>query len=618
MGPGLDADRPRDTKHFLATLLGVNAPRLASRRELFGIDLRTLALFRVLLGGYLLVDLYLRSRDLSAHYTDFGIMPRDVAMSYLSSSSFSIHLMSGSTTFQAGLFLLAAMFAVMLVIGWRSRLATFACWFLLLSLQNRNTLILSGEDNLALLLLFWAMFLPTGARWSVDAALNEEGEDRDNSFCSIGTAALLLQGVSMYFFSALLKSDDVWMPDGTAAYYALNLDYFATPFALWLRQFEGLLQGLTYYVWVLELVGPILIFSPILNRPIRAWLMGCFISMHVGFWMCLEIGLFPVISIIMNLAFLPGWMWDALKNRLPYEMQSHVHIWYDRDCAFCRKICHLIATFLFLRDIPIAPAQSDERIGKLLEETNSWVITDGHSDYIRWNAICRLFAASPVFWLVAPLLSLRLLNWAGDGAYRWVARNRQGFAALTRQLLVSRPIRIRPVRTVNVIAATAFLFITIQNVSTLPSAGLRLPEEFKAVRQFLGLYQYWTMFAPHPEMNSPWPVIQGELDDGTVVDVYNMRVGAPQPGRPTVVSNVYANSRWRKFLSNLEDQSYNDVPQRLALNYSRYLCRKWSAEFSSSVQLSVFSIAFNVDWTRPPGTPKDTTVTTVWTHDCFG
>ena len=60
----------------------------------------------------------------------------------------------------------------MLVLGWKTRFATIASWVLLLSLQNRNTMILSGEDNLALLLLFWGMFLPLGARYSVDSALD--------------------------------------------------------------------------------------------------------------------------------------------------------------------------------------------------------------------------------------------------------------------------------------------------------------------------------------------------------------------------------------------------------------------------------------------------------------
>ena len=595
-----------------------NLLRLASPREVFGVDLRTLALFRVLLGVYLVADICLRSRDLSAHYTDFGVMPRDVAMSMLSPSSFSIHLMNGSATFQAGLFLLAGFVAVMLIIGWRTRLATILSWVLLLSLQNRNTAILSGEDNLALLLLFWAMFLPIGARYSFDAALDDNSGKADDGYFSIGTAALLLQGMSMYFFSALLKSDPIWIPDGTAVYYALQLDYFATPFALWFRQFEGLMQGLTFYVWTLELVGPVLIFSPILHRPLRALLMVCFMTMHFGFWLCLEIGLFPLISIIMNLTFMPGWMWDGLERRLSTKGRSDVKIWYDRDCDFCHKVCQFLTTFLFLRSVSILPAQSEARIGALLEQTNSWVVTDRRSDHLRWAAVCRLVAASPLFWPLTPLLTFNPVAWTGNAIYSWIARNRPWLASVSGFLLIRRPVHVRTGLVPNLAAAFALVFVTVQNVSTLPAADVRLPSEFKAARQFLGLYQFWTMFAPYPELNSPWPVIRGELTDGTVVDVYNRRLGEPSFHRPPVVSAVYANGRWRKFLSNLEDQSYEDVPQILALNYARYLCRLWNAEFPSKPPLSTFDIVFHVDLTRAPGLPKDTYARVVWSHDCLG
>ena len=221
----------------------------ASFRELFGADLRTLALFRVLLGGFLILDLCLRARDLVAHYTDFGVMPRTALVDFLSQSSFSLHMANGTAVYQAALFVLSGVFALMMAVGWRTRLATVVSWVLLLSLQNRNTAILSGEDNLVMVLLFWAMFLPLGARYSVDASLTKDDKIPANAFFSAATLALLIQGMSMYLFSALLKSDARWIPDGTAVYYALQLDYFVTPFALWFREFEGLLQGFTYYVW---------------------------------------------------------------------------------------------------------------------------------------------------------------------------------------------------------------------------------------------------------------------------------------------------------------------------------------------------------------------------------
>ena len=44
--------------------------------EIFGIDLRSLALLRVGLALLVIIDLVQRSFDLKAHYTDLGILPR--------------------------------------------------------------------------------------------------------------------------------------------------------------------------------------------------------------------------------------------------------------------------------------------------------------------------------------------------------------------------------------------------------------------------------------------------------------------------------------------------------------------------------------------------------------
>tara|TARA_R110000787_G_scaffold230265_1_gene337737 strand:- start:973 stop:2736 length:1764 start_codon:yes stop_codon:yes gene_type:complete len=586
-------------------------------------DLRTLALFRVLLAGFLILDLCLRGRDLTAHYTDFGIMPRSDLAGTLSGGSWTVHALNGSASFQLMMFAVAAAFAAMMLVGWRTRLATVASWLLLVSLQNRNVFILSGEDNLAAVLLFWAMFLPLGARYSIDCALDTAKARPADAFFSVATLALLIQGMSMYFFSALLKADPRWMPDGTAVYYALQLDYLVTPLALWFRHFETVMQGLTYYVWALELIGPILIFSPILHRPLRALLMLAFMTMHLGFFLFLEIGLFPLISIIMNLTFMPGWMWDGLAARLRPKARQGLSIWYDRDCVFCLKTCLLIRVFLFMPSVPVRPAQEDAMARNLLETHNSWVIRHDNLHFLQWDGMRHLVACSPVFWPLEKMMTLRPLRRLGDRFYRWVASNRGALGAVTGFVFPWRPVRVAPGRANSVLAGLFLGFVTVQNLSTLPFVGLRLPDGFVAARQALGLYQNWTMFAPYPEMNSPWPVIMGELRDGSIVDVYNRKPGIPGYSKPDYVAAVYANYRWRKYLSILEDRSYDAGPQPLALNYSRYLCRLWNVGTPSDRHLMVFNLQFNVEWTPPPGrrpatAAKEVVTRTIWRHRCFG
>ncbi|MBD1546119.1 HTTM domain-containing protein [Roseibium aggregatum] len=587
-------------------------------RTLFGIDLRTLALFRVLLGLYVLMDLVLRARDLTDHYTDTGIMPRAVQISQLRASSWSLHLGNGSAFFEGLLFAVAALAAIGLILGWRTRLMTAVSWALLLSVQNRNTFILSGEDNLALLLMFWGMFLPLGARYSLDRALSRTRDYPDNAYFSMATAALLIQGMSMYFFSALLKTHPVWVPDGNAVYYALQLDYLVTPFSLWFRQFQDAMTGLTYYVYTLELIGPFLIFSPIFHRTFRTLIMVAFMTMHFAFFFFLEIGLFPYISIVMNLTFMPSWMWDAIAGRLIAKPPARITLWYDQGCTFCEKTCHILRVFLFLPKAAIRPAQEDPEIGAELAARNSWVVTIGDDRFFKAGGLIALLSASRVFRPLAAVLNLYPFRRSGDWCYDLVGRHRGGLSRITAQLLPWRERTVRIGLPTQVLAAFFLGFITVQNISTLPASPYSLPDAFISLRQALGLYQNWTMFAPYPEMNSPWPVIPGKLTDGTQVDVYNSRLGPAVFRKPAVVSRVYANYRWRKFLSNLEDRSYETGPQILALNYARFLCRDWSRHHPDLPALSTFKIYFQVEDTPPPGGSKVPKPRLVWSHDCFG
>ncbi|MDA0784703.1 MAG: HTTM domain-containing protein [Proteobacteria bacterium] len=589
--------------------------RWAGIREIFAIDLRTLALLRIGLAVMILADLVLRARDLRAHYTDFGIMPRAVIDGFMHPASFSLHLMNGAAWFQALLFLLAGLLALLLLVGYRTRLMTVLSWVMLVLLQMRNPMILSGEDNLLVLLLFWAMFLPIGARYSVDAALDNASDTHPNHFVSIASAALLIQGMSMYLFSALLKSDARWVPDGTAVYFALQLDYLVTPLALWFRQFETLLQGLTFYVWGLELIGPILIFSPLLLRPLRAVLQLAFMSMHFGFFLFLQIGLFPFISILMNLTFTQGWVWDWLGARLRRPSVIGMVIYYDRDCDFCFKICRLLKSFLILNDVPILPAQTRPEIHALMQEHDSWVVHDGHGlNHVRWAAMHAVVTASPIFFWLAGLIAMRR---HGDRLYGLVARNRGRLSGLTARALPFRPVRVKPNLAGQTLALAFMGFVFVQNLSTLPALSWRHGDSFIATRQALNLYQNWTMFAPHPEITSPWPVMPGVLRDGTPVDAYNGTVGAPSLVKPRIVSHAYENYRWRKYLSNIEDQSYNSDAVDFALDYGRYLCRRWNEDAPAGQELIHFEILFPVEWTGPPGQPRRFEIRRVWVHECF-
>jgi predicted DCC family thiol-disulfide oxidoreductase YuxK len=582
-------------------------------RTIFGIDLRTLALFRVALAAMVIADLVSRARDLTAHYTDAGILPRAALLGPLGQWQPSLHLMSGSATFQGVLFLIAGIAALALLVGYRTRAATILSWLLLISLQARNIPISQGGDVLLAMLLFWSMFLPLGARWSVDAALQTRPErGSGDGYFSIATMALLLQCMSVYFFSAQLKAGSAWMPDGTAVYYALQIDYLATPFAVWLRQFPDLLTLLTYYVWWLELLGPLLIFSPILFLPLRLALMAMFISMHIGFLLCLEIGVFPLISITSLLAFTPGWVWDQLATRLRTPERAGLSIYYDGPCTFCRKVALILRTFLLPRSTPVRPAQDYPDIHSELLAHNSWVVVDhDRSHHVRWDAVALVFRRSAVFWPLGKLFSSAAMRGVGERIYEAVARNRPLLGRMSAAALPYRDDDPALPPFAGFVVAGLMLFVLVGNLRTV-GVDLRLPRSIEGIRTTLHLGQTWNMFAPEPTRWDGWWVVRGETASGRAVDVLQNELAKPDWTRPKYLTSTYPTYRWRKYLVRLAYARY--APYRPY--FADYLCREWNAHSAPADRLVRIALYFNLEHTPADYGPRRTERTLLHVQDC--
>jgi hypothetical protein len=281
-------------------------------KELFGIDVRSLAIFRVGIALILLVDLYIRVDSIKVHYSDEGVLPRDVLIEHsIEPWNLSLHLISGLWQVQFILFTVAAICAFALLVGYRTRLATILSWVLLISLHTRNPIVLQGGDILLRMLLFWAMFLPLGAYWSVDQKFKPSFL---NPVFSIASLGLLLQICFVYWFSALMKTDDVWRVDGTAVWYALRIEQYVTPLGQYLLQFPNLLKFLTFATLAVESVGPFFAFSPIWTGPLRFATVVMFILFHVFMGLAMELGPFSYICIVAWLVFLPSWFWDFFKK----------------------------------------------------------------------------------------------------------------------------------------------------------------------------------------------------------------------------------------------------------------------------------------------------------------
>jgi hypothetical protein len=564
------------------------APRWAPEKvvELFGADLRSLAALRIVLAVLVLVDLTNRVFDFYAHYTDAGIMPRTVLLEeVLSRWAVSLNLMNGKPAFQAVVFVATGVAALGMLLGYRTRLMTILVWVLIISIQWRNPLILNSGDVLLRVLLFWGMFLPLGACWSVDRALKREPVQLSMRFISLATVALFMQIAFVYWFTVILKTDPSWRTEGTAIYYALGSGQYATRIGDYLYQYPELLKALTFATIGLEAFGPLLLFCPFFTGPVRTATALAFMNLHIGLWLTMNIGLFSWTAALCMVCFFPTWFWEqAAKLGEAFQGRS----------SLARRLrlaaAHLANTYL-------SPVQArlSRMAGAAQPSSGAQPSGAGLGDLTLHPAVTTK-------------------TWRGE--IRPAARTPDAPETQRGPPGGSGPTILRSSLATNLLALLFLVYVFLWNLAGVSS--FNLPERLWPPATTLGLDQYWAMFAPAPPQGDLWHVIPGNLKDGRQVDLLPVAKGdfslhKLSWAKPPYGRDIYNNERWRKYLENLN----NDQLSNQRLYFGQYICREWNARHTGAEQLRTFEITYMwqptyLDYRQ--GTPEKVVL---WAHSCF-
>lgn len=299
-----------ERRHRTDAALAAARRRVRSR---FAVDARSLAALRVALGAVLLIDLITRARYLRTFYTDAGVYPRTVlAASTSEQAVLSVHALSGAAWFQGLLFVVAGAFALLLVVGYRTRLVGAVSLLLLFSLQLRNPAVLNGGDRLLRVLLFVALLTPLGERWSVDAL--RRGEAR-TTVVGAATAALLVQPVAVFTSNAMLKHRGETWYAGEALAVAFANDAMTVGLGNHLGAYPTLLVTLNW-AWVILLAG-----SALFLLATDGWLRGlavfAYLGAFAGMATTMGVGLFPLVLAAAVLPFLTAPVWNTATRFVP-------------------------------------------------------------------------------------------------------------------------------------------------------------------------------------------------------------------------------------------------------------------------------------------------------------
>jgi vitamin K-dependent gamma-carboxylase-like protein len=280
-------------------------------KRVIALDARSLAVGRIAIALLIIVDLGFRASDLEAHYTDLGVMPRSAIHPESWDFLWSFHALSGGTAFEAALFAAAFAFAVAMLIGWRTRWAIAGSWLLACSLHARNPLLRDGQDDLLRVLLFFSIFLPLERCFSLDARRTPR---LPLEVATIPSMAFLLQLLLVYWTSGIAKiASPVWA-DGGGVFYALSLSRYQTRIAQALVEHRDLLRGLGTLTIAIELVLPFVVLVPKWTGGLRLFAIAIFSLMHLGFALCLHLGIFPFLSIAAWSMMLPREFWDRVHG----------------------------------------------------------------------------------------------------------------------------------------------------------------------------------------------------------------------------------------------------------------------------------------------------------------
>ena len=306
------------------------------------LDVRSLALFRILLGMYVLYDLYNRLAlgpyDL-AWYTSNGYLhPRDTPHG---APLHRFWFFRGSETTQLVTFVITAWLAVLFVTGTPLRghsdnptmvvvagnnLIKLALWLSVTSYQNRNMHLHDGSDAFVRHLLFWCMFLPIHNVWTFGPSQGTP-QTRPSTPYTVQTlagTALAWQIAFMYWGTVANRTLDVygwrqmhqsdWMPPGlSAVHYALSGDFAVRNHRLtqFVRHRPGLTRPMTASAMLVETLVPFLcLFDTNIHR--RHWHALQLVCLHLGLLGLIRLPNWQLVGILVQSIWIPTRVWDAM------------------------------------------------------------------------------------------------------------------------------------------------------------------------------------------------------------------------------------------------------------------------------------------------------------------
>jgi hypothetical protein len=302
------------------------------------IDLAPVSAFRILFGVQLINWVWQLYPNLYAFFTDEGILPRrDVLVQFFDRVTF---LSLVSQTWQVTiLWALALLIAILLTVGWRSRLMAFLAFVAVASFSWRDPLILDGSDFVFRLVPLWLTFTDCGARYSLDAMARRERREPTGRGFALPVRILELQIAWIYLATGLEKMAGTLWPGGVATWYSLQLEH--TFGRAWAKPIATSLPLVTISTfWTLFVEHAFLFLAMLPSKITRLIAVVIAASLHFGILVLMNVGNFPVIMLSALVLFLPPEWVDRTMSLIERAVRARVR---PRVLAYADGVAHDVA-----------------------------------------------------------------------------------------------------------------------------------------------------------------------------------------------------------------------------------------------------------------------------------
>ena len=554
------------------------------------VDRRTLGLTRLLLGAYLVFDLFRRTPDWLDMFSDRGILPSHVGLFRPQSDNLTLfHAFSSPgelwVLWAIGLFAYLALF-----VGYRTKVAQIVSLLFVTAMNGRVLLIENGGYVIQNLLLLWTCFLPLGDRFSVDALrasmkrrregtaalLNERSPmdepRRHEPLVTLAMLAILLQLSALYYFNVVHKTGPAWK-DGTAVHYVLYNDRMATPFVPFVRDYlpTPLVIFLTKTTMFFEAALPLCLLTPIAVKWARRAVVFMMCTLHIAFGSTFTLGPFAwACCIFSTLMFRrEDWQlaWDTMRR--PHRARTVLvrettpaSLWTARLLA--RMDRFELLTFRAASDVEGLFEVEDARGARI---RGGLAVADVVAalplgPIFAW--MIRLPLSRGFFaWLSTALASPGFSAWLGGAAApaigavhpepsSWLARVWRGTRSSLREGLV-------------VLFLAAAVNQALVELWVARPLGVAQPEPLRSLSHKLRFLLGWFMFSPNPVMDDGIVICEAETVDGRTIDPFTGK-----PPHHDLGGSVQFNQIWQDYMNRIQlpgNSYYREALQNWLLRY---------------------------------------------------